>query len=443
MEMSSESIDELSHPVLYAIDKSGKERMWKVWTENNVLFTEYGVVGGKAIRKSRFFEATKTQSANEKAKREAESSWVSQLSKSYVPKCKEGLAIMKKVQDESNKSGGHNINASAVVGGRKLKNTTPKTSNLTVDVVQLKIKPMKAHELCLDVETLSLPSKVAKHIVIQSGVYLQPKYDGWRCIARIQDTSVVLTTNNLKQYPFFEKIRKDLMKLLTEFSKKGVLCIDGELYCHKLVRENGEEVPIEERFPLISGICSIANKSPHPLEDQMKFVFFDVVCTSPQIQQSERFSIFDNVAAFVKTERLQYLQASPRKEAYSLEEVVEYHDSNVSDNFEGVMVRAKDLVYTQNRNLKLRKFKMFKDVEGEVVGVEKNVGVGNEMFVFVVKLPGGTVRAKPTGTEDKRLKMYANRDYYIGKNITLKFQEYLTSGIPRFPTTNGVIREDK
>ena len=439
---SSDSTDELTLPTLFKTDKNNKERYWKVHTVDNTVYTEYGQVNGQPINKERQFEGNRNINGIEQAKREAEKRWISQLGDSYKPVCKEGLAMMKKVQDEQSKSGGHNLNTSTVVRGRKKKKVTQSQNSFVVGVVDVPIKPMKAHTLDLDDNGNMIP-RVAKYINFVDGVFVQPKYDGWRCMAREQTIgggSVVLTTNNLKQYPFFGGIREQIRVLLKEYP-----CIlDGELYAHTLHRENSEEIPQTERFSTISGICSIANKAPHPLEDQMEFHVFDIVDLSSTIHQTDRFHQFDMVKTIVESLGLNKIKFSPRREVFSLEDAKQYHDQLISESFEGIILRAKDLTYSQNRNLKLRKYKNFYDIEATVIGVEKSFGVGDEMFVFVTKLDNGIeVKAKPSGTEEYRKKLYKNSSKLISKRITLKYQEYSQKGVPRFPVTDGIIREDK
>ena len=50
------------------------------------------------------------------------------------------------------------------------------------------------------------------------------------------------------------------------------------------------------------------------------------------------------------------------------------------------------------------------------------------------KTPEGlTFRARPRGTREARTEQYQNGNDYIGKQLTVRYQELTDDGVPRFP----------
>lgn len=447
-------------PTLFTLDKAGKERIWKIWVEDNVVRRLQGLVDGKKQTYEREYFGKNIGKKNEttsdeQAKQEAETLWTKQLDKGYLPKCEEGLALIKKLEKETSKSGGHNINSTAVIGGRKGKKIT-ETNNLAVDKVDVYIKPMKASEWELEdpQDHTSVKSKVIKYFNFDEGVYLQTKLDGWRCVARLQTTSTgevcVLTTNNGKQYPWFRNLRDEITEFLKKNKGKYLDGLDGELYSHELYDSEGNLMNDEMRFNRISSTCSISRKTPDPLEDQMQFIVFDLVDLSGEKTQDERINLLKRLFKN-KPKKVENVKLCETVTIFSIDDVYKFHDTFSQDGYEGVILRSKDLNYTNKRSLSMRKYKYFIDREYTLIDVEKKKGVEDEYFVWVcideniIDSKSGEYKrfkAKPTGTTEEREEWYRNYTNFLGMKLKVKFQEYTEEGVPRFPVASG-IREDQ
>jgi len=107
----------------------------------------------------------------------------------------------------------------------------------------------------------------------------------------------------------------------------------------------------------------------------------------------------------------------------------------LADGDEGVMIRNAASPYqVGKRSYHLQKFKKFFDDEYKIIGA--NEGQGNDIgtVVWVCETPQGLPFAvRPKGTRAERQDWYQNRDQYIGKGLTVKYQELTNDGIPRFP----------
>jgi len=131
------------------------------------------------------------------------------------------------------------------------------------------------------------------------------------------------------------------------------------------------------------------------------------------------------------------------KKAQQPSDVFTYHDKAAGEGYEGCMVRSGLGAYTSKRSQYIAKYKKFQDEEFEVCGVECDPGVGKENFSFILTTGTKKFKAKPVGSIESRIKMFENAKMYKGKMMTVKFQEYSGDGVPRFPISRGVIREDK
>ena len=430
-------------PELYGIDKAGKERIWKVWVIDNTVFRESGLVTGKKQTHQRDFFGKNIGKVNEtsdqeQAKIEAENKWVKQLEKDYFPRSQKGIQMMERVN--AAKAEGTNLNASAAI--RKRKEKKKKVSldeTCALPEVEIEIKPMKAATWEVDQYLKPLP-KVLKYFDFDEGVYVQTKLDGVRVVARRQEDGIVMTTNNKNQFPWFCSLREEIDRFIGD---RDVLDgLDGELYTHKLIDEDGNELYDNPKFLKIQGITSPNRSAPHPLEDQICFYAFDLVDLSGRYTQDERMEMLDELFDTCESDKIVKTETEI---IYDVKDIGKLHDKWALQNYEGVIVRSKDLKYTDKRSLMMRKFKYFEDREYPIIGIKKDKGVADTAFSWELVDPETDERftAKPAAPEKDRLFWYQNWRDYVGRELTVKFQEYTERGVPRFGVAKGFIREDQ
>ena len=86
------------------------------------------------------------------------------------------------------------------------------------------------------------------------------------------------------------------------------------------------------------------------------------------------------------------------------------------------------------RSADLQKVKTFLDGEYRIVDYLE--GTGNEAgcVIWVCEtLEGRQFRVRPRGTQEERKLLFQNGDEYIGKMLTVRYQELTDDGVPRFP----------
>jgi DNA ligase-1 len=112
----------------------------------------------------------------------------------------------------------------------------------------------------------------------------------------------------------------------------------------------------------------------------------------------------------------------------------EQHARFVADGYEGIMLRNTAGLYKNVRSVDLLKYKEFFDDEYEVVGFKEGEGGEKGCVLWMCKTEkGDTFHCRPRGTREDRTELFQKGATYIGKKLTVRFQELTDDGIPRFP----------
>ena len=466
-------------PVLYKKNAHGKEIVWKIYTLDNQVFRSSGRVDGKITEhKPRTFTGKNKGKKNEttdvqQAQIVADREWVKQLDKGYRPKSHEGIEMLNKVMETKSKTGGTNINSAAAIRGGKVKNVK-KTDNFKVGYQEVEIKPMKAPSEPWKFNTDNVRSsgflaRKLKYVDFTKGVYLQWKLDGYRCVARVQRNQqdpnkldTLLTSNTSKEFPWFEHLRKQVQLFIQGNEHLIYDGLDCEVYCHHLHNEQGVDLcGTQEHFQLVQRIGAMSRKQPHPLENQMCLYVFDLVDTTEQSTFEERYSnlckLFDQkpggcthiVPVYTKKIKIASTDNIQEINKMGSKVLLNTFDEFLEQGYEGIMIRAHDLPYRCGRRVqKLAKFKPFIDTEYKIVGAKCDPGVSHEHFTWImtdesiidpdtdkpIVFSGGN---KGFSCEEN-IDLYDNYFEYIGKLATVRFQEFTSKGIPRFPKVTRI-----
>jgi DNA ligase-1 len=123
------------------------------------------------------------------------------------------------------------------------------------------------------------------------------------------------------------------------------------------------------------------------------------------------------------------------------EHVPMVHKKHVEEGHEGTMIRDRDSVYeVGQRSNYLLKFKDFQTEEYPIVDVKEGTGREKGTAIWVCKVGEQHFSARPEGTLEVRKKFLEEKDKYIGKRLTVRFQNLTALGVPRFPI--GVVVRD-
>ena len=249
----------------------------------------------------------------------------------------------------------------------------------------------------------------------------QPKLDGVRCIAKVSNLNdkITLLSRKGKTFEHLDQITSALHTI--KLSKSIVL--DGELFSDDL------------DFQKVVGLVRKKKLTEKDKEDmkQIKFNVFDLIhVDKTDMPFHERWKLAKSIVNKDKSKTLKivniYLIKNDEDIHRLLKEFLEKGD-------EGIMIRNTDAPYEiDKRSFHLQKYKKFIDAEYPIVDALEGTGNDKGTVIWVCKTSGDhRFKVRPIGTREKRKEMFRNKKAYMGKFLTVKYQELTNDGIPRFP----------
>lgn len=287
----------------------------------------------------------------------------------------------------------------------------PNKNNILTTTV---VRPMLAHTF-----TFESIGKRGKNI--QFPCYVQPKLDGIRCMAYLDNNgSVIMESRKGVPLHFMDNIRTEIGRILTATPH---VCLDGELYTHDLP------------FEVISGIVrlkdtkKITNAQKEHIE-KLKYCVYDCIdknnLEAPFI---DRYNLIRNAVANppviqVLTQTINHPNV-----------IEEKHNEYVALGYEGIMLRNVTSKYEIDKRSKdLQKFKKFKEEEFRITGFHEGSGDDKGCVIWeCITTNGKEFSVEPVGTREHRKKLFNRASTFITCFLTVKFFEYTKDGVPRFP----------
>jgi DNA ligase-1 len=183
----------------------------------------------------------------------------------------------------------------------------------------------------------------------------------------------------------------------------------------------------------LDGECYIPNKTFEEITSMFKM--------NPESLEFHVFDYFDlnrpNLTFEERKERISVDTFLVKK----VVEIQKYHDMFVRDGHEGIMIREASSVYEiGKRSNHLLKYKAFQTDEFPIVDVKEGTGREKGTAIWVCKVGEHHFSAKPEGTLEVRRKLLEDKDKYIGKQLTVRYQNLTALGVPRFPV--GIVIRD-
>ncbi len=367
-----------SFPPLFGESSHGKRKVWKIRVESRgdhgVIVTEHGYENGKMVSNERVIEKGKNlgKANATTALQQAISEAQSTWNKKRDAGYTTGMDVTEPVPSEEC--------VAESVGTR-----------------HISVLPMLAQDY----------NKRGKSIVFPC--FAQRKLDGVRCVASARG----LFSRNGKGFPHLGFIQSEIAALGGEY------LLDGELYSDTLTFQE---------------IVGLVKKEKLRAEDltklqQIYLCVYDLIDT--ERTNEERLGILQNLL-HRPTAHLRILET---EECRSKEDVKILHTRFVADGYEGLMLRNKTAKYRVGvRSTDLQKYKEFEDAEYPVMGFKEGEGLEKGCVIWICRTSKGQEFAvRPRGTHEERAALFSEGAKYVGKFLTVRFQELTTDGIPRFP----------
>ena len=251
---------------------------------------------------------------------------------------------------------------------------------------------------------------------------VQPKLDGVRCLAFLENGEVQLRSRKGKPY--------DIPHLKAYLSKHTeMLPLDGELYNHK-------DLTFQE---IVSAVKRHSEITP-----KIKYAVYDKPIDG--VPNNERWSTvlhdYELIDKESPTYRVDWVYCD------NMEQILKYHKKCVADGYEGVIIRNLDGLYEFGfRSNNLIKYKEFNDSEFQIADVIEATGRDAGTAIFVLYLSGyegeevteeNSFKAKPQGSRELRAEYFKNAKKLIGKMVTVQYQGFSDEGKPRFPSAISI-----
>lgn len=350
---------------LYKKDSKDKIRVWKIYTQGSTLLQESGLLGGKMLTNSKVCTPKNVGKSNSTT---GEEQVLLEMESEYKSKLDEGYFL-----------------------------TEEEAKNNEV------ILPMLAKDYSLN-----------KHKIDWSDCYIQPKLDGMRCLAHINNGEVELISRD-------GKIINNMQHIINELSTiKENIILDGELYAHGL--------SFQENMKLIK-------KYRKGETENIKYHIYDIVSSDSFILRNKKIQSFN-------FDKYNYLY-----EVFTLclndeDELPVAHTTNIANGYEGSILRWGNEGYKLNsRSSSLLKYKDFQDIACTIIDVIPATQRPT-WGVPVLKHKDITFEAGTRLSHSDREDLLTNKETYIGSTAEIRFFEWTDEGKPRFPVMVG-IRLDK
>jgi len=377
---------------LYSVEKNGKKRIWLARIESDLdvayAIIEFGQDGGKMQTTVREYTKGKNIGKRnattplEQCTQETQRKWLDKKEKEGY---KEYIEDAPEVLDDKDES-------------KDDKDAGDKT-----------IYPMLA-------QTYD-PSKKSK---IVYPCFVQPKLDGLRCIVYKTDNRIVFQSRTGGHFETMDHIVTSLEPI---FKKDPSVILDGELY--------STDIPFEELAGLIK-----KKKISADDKERLKYVSYHIYDLAMELDFAERHNILSKLL----NTPYRYLKLVPTHVANSVENFRERFSEFVAAGMEGVILRNMVGHYRCNyRSSDLQKYKEFFEDEFPVVGFKDGDGRDKGAVIWQCENSDKTAFwVRPRGTMEQRQEWFRQGESYIGKMLTVIYQELSEAKVPRFPVGKSI-----
>ena len=301
-----------------------------------------------------------------------------------------------------------------------------------------------------------------KKKIIKFPCFVQPKLDGLRCVsystrpgkdAAANDATVVALQS--RTGAFFTGLPHIAAALRPYLSQYPNIVIDGELYT--------DQMPFEELAGLIkkkkitdSDVARLKKVKYHvydiydharhdmPYSERMGLLAAAVRrcgCVANDTLSASGRMLRSAATTVVATEDAATVVVLVRTEKVAvLSEFRQLFAEFVEAGYEGIMLRNAAGVYRANyRSNDLQKYKEFMEDEYRIIDFTQGEGRDAGAVIWICETADGKeFSVRPRGTMEQRRDWFNDGASYIGKNLTVVYQELTEEGKPRFPVGKAV-----
>lgn len=365
-------------PTLYKKTSTGAIQMWSIGVDTNRIIVHHGQKDGKiqvteeTIKEGKNIGRSNQTTPEEQALAEATSKWEGKIKKGYVEDLSRASAGEKDID------GGYDC--------------------------------MLAHKFADHGHKIKYPA------------YTQPKLNGHRCLAVIEDGVATLWSRTRKPITSCPHIIKELEAIYPE----GTHHVDGELYNHKY----------KDKFEELASL--IRQEVPADNHTEVQYHVYDKPLShgySNIAFQSRIETLRGNIHGYQKSVApLKYVVFTETVLVKDEQEMMDTFDHFIKQGYEGSMARNAGGPYVGKRSYDLQKVKEFLDDDYPIVGIKEGRGGYAGCGIFICQTPtGDTFDVKMRGPKERLKEFLAKPELWKGQSLVVKYQYISKYNIPIFP----------
>lgn len=301
---------------------------------------------------------------------------------------------------------------------KKLESGYVSDINMIDEAKEIKISPMLAHKY----DDYFVPSR-------EKFYYSQPKLDGMRMVVNIDG----MFSRGGKPVISVPHISVEISKFFEEFG--DTILLDGEIYNHDLKSD----------FNKLISYAKKTKPKPEDLVESEKYLQYHIYDIQDKNNRTLSFKErSERLNDIFSKNNFKYLKFVETTLVENDEHLNNLYGQYLEDGYEGQMVRVSDSIYDNDRSKSLLKRKEFIDEEFKITNITEGVGNRSGMMgrIELIDKFGITFESGCRGNHEYYKDLLLNKNNYIGKTATVRYQNKTPDGSYRFPVVINIGRED-
>ncbi|NVM34014.1 MAG: hypothetical protein HWN81_00360 [Candidatus Lokiarchaeota archaeon] len=272
--------------------------------------------------------------------------------------------------------------------------------------------------------------------IFKKGAYASPKFDGYRCLAVLEDGNVTLYSRNGTVYLNFPSVEKSIRDLWWD-SKQNFKCVfDGEIMSDDF--NSMQQSAFASTRGTTVGDVTFYIFDMIPFEEWSNNQF----TTKASIRYNNLEFLFDMSRDKMSDLNINNIKMVPHKLITTMADINKLEQDYIKDGYEGVMVNPDIPYYKGKKSNKMLKFKTMLSMDCEVVEVyegekgkkfEGTLGGITVVQENGIKCNVGSGFNEIKGSWKERNMIWQNPEVILGRIVEIKYQELGSEGRMRFP----------
>lgn len=263
-----------------------------------------------------------------------------------------------------------------------------------------------------------------KKVDFTKGVLVQNKYNGHRCVARLEGGKVILRTRTGKLYYCVPHIAKDLEKFFTLFPDA---ILDGELFANEL------RTKLNEISSLLRKGEDVTSEDLVFSEKLIRYHVYDGYDFGDGLEQEDDYVKRKEFIDGILPKICKYCPIVKTDLAHSMDEVNIIYNAYLADDQEGAIIRIPNSSYENKRSNNLLKYKPIDSAECVITKLIEGDGNWSKTAkTATVKWNGKTFDATFKGSYEQGAERLLNPKNWIGKEVTFIYNGLTGLGIPNY-----------